>query len=232
MDSLPKEIGNSVSSTPQGPTKEFSAGFGILRAGWTGDALFEVEIAEDHNIDAIGIRYHSKEDYEDDIHVFIPPDYGGTESIDLLGQFKLEDSTPPSGTYHIYGYKGTDAGLVFMVEKVIGRVSFEIAPKLSAIEATVSNTGSLELRLSNNGNAPIRVSQLSNGDRSVEVDELISHDSEQVLLVNDPPFETEDGCDLIHPTERFDLQTIPALSTSVDVDTGRTETERMCTVTL
>jgi hypothetical protein len=233
VDTATEPVDDSVGAgtePSQGPEKEFGGQFGLERAGWNEENLFEIEVAQDHDTDGFGIRYESKSKPEDDVHFFLPPDYGGVVEIDLLKQFESGESTPPDGEYHIYAYKGTDAIIVFDVEEVLGHVAFEIAPQLAVTSTSVSDSGELDMKIENGGNAPIRLSALSYADRSVSVETTIPHGATETIHIAEPPFEEEDDCVLIPPSLEFDLKTVPKIGATALVNTGRDDTERLCTV--
>lgn len=229
-NSLQQAVGNSSTGGGHGPTKEYQGRLGITRAGWDESNNFEIEFSEDHNIDAVGIRYHAKEKVEDDIHLFIPPEYGGVKTVDLLKHFRLSDSTPPDGEYHIYAYKGQDMVMVFDVEEVMGHVSFTIAPTATIDSAVVTDSGELELTILNDGNSPTQLSKLEMGGRSVELETTITHGSSTDRHVETPPFERDGNCVMIPPRADFALETVPNLRKQFTVNTGREEPERNCTI--
>lgn len=227
---LQKAASDVSNSGNHGPTKEYGGSLGITSAGWNASGMFEIEIAKDHNIDALGIRYHAKEDVEDDIHTFAPPEYGGVATVDLLKHFRLADSTPPDGEYRIYAYKGRDIVFAFDVEKVMGHVSFTISPTTTIDSAIVTDQGQLDLIVRNGGNSPIQLSDLEMGGRAVGLGGTILHGSSTDIHVEKPPFEQHGNCVIIPPTAKFSLETIPDLQKSFTVDTGRAEEERHCTI--
>lgn len=229
------DIRNSVDSATQthGPTKEFGVGSpGFESAGWTEQGQFEVVFEDDHGMDGWGIRYHAHTDFNDDITLREAPDFGGTESLDLLEQFDQYDGRPPAGEYEIIAYEGRFSQFANIIDNELGSVSFYIEPDLSAEPIEITDEYEFRGQVTNDGNSPCLIDTIGIEGKETEVGTIVHPDeSTEITSAPDifPPDEDDPSCMALPESFTISFQTTPkqdlAISTQSDF-----ESERVCTL--
>ncbi len=234
-DRVPSDIVGSSNTTQEPP---FTFGFnspGFDQVDWTENGRLAVTFGDDHDIDGFGIRYHTKNDFDDDILLSPAPKYGGKKTVDFLGAVASAEGRPPSGMYLLVAYKGSIHEHVSLVEEEMGTVSFPVQPQLDLVSATVSENDHLSLQVENSGNAPAIITQASNTDQGVSLKAgvRVNHGESTLVTLDGNPFkEVDKGCRKVLPEFNVSIQAIPRASAATVATTPYEEAERHCTVTM
>jgi hypothetical protein len=225
-ESLPNDEANEK------PYKEFGGGNGFERIEWTEENKLSVTVADDHDMDGLGLRYHAKDSIEDDIVVKEAPSYGGTVSLDFFGALANEGSYPPTGKYHLVAYKGQFGPMLNIAEETIGRVNFHIEPTLSVITSSVVENQQISLQVRNEGNAPAFIRSVATYDGQTTVQNFVSYEGSAMVSTQGLPFREEDNCTIIPAETELKLETIPTLEVSATLNTEYEEPERVCSISM
>lgn len=225
-ESLPNDKANEK------PYKEFGGGAGFERIEWTDENKLVVTVADNHDIDGLGIRYYAKDSIEDDIVVTEAPSYGGTVSLDFFGALAHEDSQPPAGKYHLVAYKGEFGPMLNLAEDTIGKVNFYIEPSLSVVTSSLVENQRISLQVRNEGNAPAFIQSVATDNGRTPVQNFVSYEGSAMVSTQGLPFREEDNCTIIPAETELRLATIPELKTSATLNTEYEEPERVCSISM
>ncbi|WP_423743911.1 hypothetical protein V5735_12985 (plasmid) [Haladaptatus sp. SPP-AMP-3] len=214
----------------QKPYKEFGGKSGFKRAEWTNENKLAVTVADDHDMDGLGIRYYAKDSIEDDIVVKEAPSYGGTVSLNFFGALADKDSYPPAGKYQLVAYKGQFGSILNIAEETIGKVNFYIEPSLSVETTSLVKNQRISLQLRNEGNAPVFVRRVVTDEGSAAVRNFVSYEGDTMISTQGLPFRKEDNCTIIPTETELEIESIPKLKTSATLNTKYKKSERVCSI--
>ena len=200
------------------PSKEFGFGSsGFERVEWTENNKLAVTVSQDHDMDGLGVRYHSKDSIEDDIVVSKAPEYGGTVTLNFFGHAANSGGTPPAGKYNIVAYKGSFGGFN-IAQETIGKVSFQIQPELEVVTASVTSQGRLSLQLRNKGNAPTYIQSANVNGQSHPIKNFVRYEGSALMTSADTGF-LQGDCVKVPDELNLRLNTIPSLEIETTTET-------------
>lgn len=215
------------------PSKEFGFGSnGFEHVEWTDDNKLAVTVADDHDMDGLGVRYHAKDSIEDDIAVREAPEYGGTVTLNFFGELASNSSYPPAGKYNLVAYKGQFSSFMSFAEETIGKVSFRIEPELSVVTTGLVENQRISFQFRNEGNAPVFVRGVATDNGKTSVRNFVSYEGSTMVSTQGLPFREEDNCTIIPAETELKLKTIPKLQVNTTLNTEYTESERVCSTNM
>lgn len=233
VDNVRSELESA--SGKHGPQKEFGFGSrGFESAGWTDNGQFEVSFSDDHDMDGWGFRYYAQSDANDALVLREAPDFGGTDTVDLLSEFARYSSRPPAGEYHIIAYKGAFSNRgISIVEEELGTVSFYVEPILEVQSTEMTQNHHFTATVRSSGNSPCLVNSVSVQGEETSVGSVVGINETVDITSSSTVYPTaQDDPDCIELLEDFTvaLNTAPKTEVAVSMSVEH-EHERACTIT-